>query len=264
MPTAFAGHDELDARRRSRPRPCAGRARRGSTAPLRWTPGSRGRGRRDAGADDGRGAARAPAARLRRGAHVAELAPDETATVIVEVRSITSRPVRRRGMKPLVEAVVSDATGVMKATFFNQPWLKDQYRPGTRLMLAGKLPGRATASASTRHARTDAVGDARARPRPSTPPPRASPRRRSSRMVREHRAAVARRRRAAARGPARRRAPARPAGCAGRRALRRPRGAAARGWPSTSCCVDQIVQLRLRAERRADAGGRAAARRSPR
>ena len=69
---------------------------------------------------------------------VSELALDETATVIVEVRSITSRPVRRRGMKPLVEATVTDGTGIMKATFFNQPWLSAQYPVGTRLMLAGK------------------------------------------------------------------------------------------------------------------------------
>jgi ATP-dependent DNA helicase RecG len=90
---------------------------------------------------------------------ISELSPEETATVIVEVRSITSRPVRRRGMKPLVEAVVSDATGVMKATFFNQPWLKDQYKPGTRLMLAGKYQGRNRFRVNT-HARTDAVAGA--------------------------------------------------------------------------------------------------------
>ena len=36
------------------------------------------------------------------GRTIAELAPDEVATVVAEVRSITSRPVRRRGMKPLV------------------------------------------------------------------------------------------------------------------------------------------------------------------
>jgi ATP-dependent DNA helicase RecG len=73
---------------------------------------------------------------------IAELAPDEVATVVVEVRSITSRPVRRRGMKPLVEATVSDETGVLKATFFNQPWLERKYRPGTRLMLQGKYQAR--------------------------------------------------------------------------------------------------------------------------
>ena len=71
-----------------------------------------------------------------------DLAPGETATVVVEVRSISSRPVRRRGMRPLVEAVVADATGTIKATFFNQPWLERKYRPGTRLLLQGKYEAR--------------------------------------------------------------------------------------------------------------------------
>jgi ATP-dependent DNA helicase RecG len=73
---------------------------------------------------------------------VAELAPDDTATVVVEVRSISSRSVRRRGMKPLVEAVVGDDTATMRATFFNQPWLVGRYPPGTRLVLHGKLGAR--------------------------------------------------------------------------------------------------------------------------
>src|SRR5215210_248254 len=73
---------------------------------------------------------------------IATLGEEETATVLVEVRSIRSRPVRRRGMKPLVVATVADATGVMEATFFNQPWLERHYRPGTRLMLTGKYQGR--------------------------------------------------------------------------------------------------------------------------
>jgi len=73
---------------------------------------------------------------------VAELQPGESATVVVEVRSITSRPVRRRGMRPLVEAMVADATGPMKATFFNQPWLVQRYPPGTRLVLHGKFEAR--------------------------------------------------------------------------------------------------------------------------
>ncbi|HEV3130195.1 MAG TPA: ATP-dependent DNA helicase RecG, partial [Solirubrobacteraceae bacterium] len=73
---------------------------------------------------------------------VAELAVGESSTVVVEIRSIASRSVRRRGMRPLVEATVGDETGVMKATFFNQPWLVRRYPPGTRLVLHGKCRGR--------------------------------------------------------------------------------------------------------------------------
>jgi ATP-dependent DNA helicase RecG len=69
---------------------------------------------------------------------IAGLADGEVATVAVEVRAIAARPVRRRGMRPLVEATVADGSGVMKATFFNQPWLARRYVPGTRLMLHGK------------------------------------------------------------------------------------------------------------------------------
>jgi ATP-dependent DNA helicase RecG len=73
---------------------------------------------------------------------VAQLRPGEQATVAVEVESIAARPVRRRGMRPLVEATVFDETGAMGAAFFNQPWLVDRYRPGTRLLLHGKArPG---------------------------------------------------------------------------------------------------------------------------
>ena len=73
---------------------------------------------------------------------VAGLRAGEQATVAVEVRTIAARPVRRRKMRPLVEAVVFDATGSMRATFFNQPWLVDRYPPRTRLLLHGKADGR--------------------------------------------------------------------------------------------------------------------------
>jgi ATP-dependent DNA helicase RecG len=73
---------------------------------------------------------------------VADLRPGENATVVVEVTSIASRPVRRRGMRPLVEATVSDGTAPMKATFFNQPWLVQRYPRGTRLVLHGKFEAR--------------------------------------------------------------------------------------------------------------------------
>jgi ATP-dependent DNA helicase RecG len=88
---------------------------------------------------------------------VAELVPGDSATVVVQVRSIVSRSVRRRGMRPLVEATVADETGVMKATFFNQPWLEQRYPAGTRLALHGKFEGRSRFRVQA-HARTaDAV-----------------------------------------------------------------------------------------------------------
>ncbi len=79
---------------------------------------------------------------------VAALRAGEQATVAVEVRRIAARAVRRRGMRPLVEATVFDATGTMRATFFNQPWLVDRYPPGTRLLLHGKADARGGFSVS--------------------------------------------------------------------------------------------------------------------
>ena len=89
----------------------------------------------------------------REGRTIAALAPGEPATVVAEVRSIRSRPVRRRGMRPLVEATVGDATGTMRVAFFNQPWLESRYKPGTRVMLHGKHDGRSSFSVQT-HAPT--------------------------------------------------------------------------------------------------------------
>jgi ATP-dependent DNA helicase RecG len=73
---------------------------------------------------------------------VAALKDGEQATVAVQVRAIASRAVRRRGMRPLVEATVHDETGSMRATFFNQPWLVQRYPPGTNLLLHGKADAR--------------------------------------------------------------------------------------------------------------------------
>ncbi len=137
----------LDASARPRAscsaRPCAGRGPRACSAPLRaararrWPAGLRALGLETVGdllehlPSDSREART-----------VAALRAGEQATVAVQVRAIAARPVRRRGMRPLVEATVFDATGTMRATFFNQPWLVERYPPGTRLLLHGKADGR--------------------------------------------------------------------------------------------------------------------------
>jgi ATP-dependent DNA helicase RecG len=178
---------------------------------------------------------------------VAELVPDETATVIVEVRSITSRPVRRRGMKPLVEAVVADGTGVMKATFFNQPWLQRAYPPGTRLMLQGKYQGRDRFRVNA-HSRTDevvAMGDEVAH----YPATKGITSTQILALVREHRAAVAD---VVEPLPAAVRIaeglPDAPAAVAA--AHFGDREAGRQRLAFDELLLDQIVQLRLRAERR--------------
>ena len=79
---------------------------------------------------------------IRRARTIAALEKGEQATVLAEVRAISSRPVRRRGMRPLVQATVADSTGRMRATFFNQPWLLGRYPVGTRLLLHGTLDQR--------------------------------------------------------------------------------------------------------------------------
>ncbi len=91
---------------------------------------------------------------------IATLSPGEQATVAVEVESIARRPVRRRGMRPLVQATVRDETGAMRATFFNQPWLVERYTRGTRLLLHGKT-GRDGGFGVAHHA-VDAQPDGRA------------------------------------------------------------------------------------------------------
>jgi ATP-dependent DNA helicase RecG len=179
---------------------------------------------------------------------VGELALEETATVLVEVRSVRSRPVRRRGMRPLVEAVVSDGTGVMTATFFNQPWLENQYRPGTRLMLQGKYQGRNRFRVS-HHARTQeaaAVGDSVA----EYPATKGITSTQILARIHEHRAAVAD---VVEPLPASiriaERLPTRPDAIAAAHFGDREGGR--RRLAFDELLVDQIVQLRLRTARRA-------------
>ena len=57
---------------------------------------------------------------------------------MVSVRSARVRPTRRRNLR-LVEAAVADSSGPMKAVWFNQAYLAERLRPGTRLLLNGKL-----------------------------------------------------------------------------------------------------------------------------
>jgi len=85
---------------------------------------------------------------------IATLRRGETATLIVEIRTIAAKPVRRRGMKPRVEATVADHSGSTRVSFFNQPWLAQRYPSGTRLLLTVRTDERGRISV-TAHAPTE-------------------------------------------------------------------------------------------------------------
>jgi len=85
---------------------------------------------------------------------IATLRRGETATLIVEVTAIATKPVRRRGMKPRVEATIADLSGSTRVSFFNQPWLTQRYPAGTRLLLTVRTDDRGRISVAA-HAQTE-------------------------------------------------------------------------------------------------------------
>jgi len=68
---------------------------------------------------------------------IAALRPDEEVVIAGEVLNVEKRPLR--GRRTRVTARVSDGTAAVTASWFNQPWLADQLRPGTRVRLRGRL-----------------------------------------------------------------------------------------------------------------------------
>jgi len=57
-------------------------------------------------------------------------------TIIGSVESVTSRSVRSGKMK-IVEALISDKSGAIRATWFNQPWMENQLKKAKQVVLSG-------------------------------------------------------------------------------------------------------------------------------
>jgi ATP-dependent DNA helicase RecG len=72
-----------------------------------------------------------------RQAPVAGLRPGEEVMVLGTVRSCSSRTVGNR--RRMVTASVSDGTGSLPLTFFNQPWREKQLKPGTEVVVFGRV-----------------------------------------------------------------------------------------------------------------------------
>jgi ATP-dependent DNA helicase RecG len=69
---------------------------------------------------------------------IASLRPAAAASVAGEVLSCGIRPTRRPRFK-IFEMLVRDPTGVLRAVFFNQPFLNDVFHPHQRVILFGRL-----------------------------------------------------------------------------------------------------------------------------
>jgi ATP-dependent DNA helicase RecG len=69
---------------------------------------------------------------------IAALGGADEVAIAGEVLNVSSR---RRGRLKIVTARISDGTASIAATWFNQPWLEEQLRPGVHVRLRGK-PGR--------------------------------------------------------------------------------------------------------------------------
>jgi len=70
--------------------------------------------------------------------NIADLEPDKIACIQGEITEIKMFKVWKRHMT-IIEAIVADATGSVKAIWFNQPYLINTFKKGTIVCLAGKL-----------------------------------------------------------------------------------------------------------------------------
>ena len=200
-------------------------------------------------------------ARRRRGRDRRARSGDEEVAIAGVVRRTSSRP--RRGRLTILEARVADATGSVRAAWFNQPWLAEKLQPGTRVRLRGQLKrGTASTSQSTTSARRERPPTSRRSTRRARTCRRrscaSSRTRRSAARARSARPAAGRAQAARAPAAARRRARRAPLS---RARTRRPRRARRR------LAFDELLVLQLglvRRRRERESARRARARRAGR
>jgi ATP-dependent DNA helicase RecG len=62
----------------------------------------------------------------------------ETVTVIGTIENLTTRPTRRKNFS-LTEALITDGTGKLRVTWFNQPWIARRLKPGLQVVISGQV-----------------------------------------------------------------------------------------------------------------------------
>lgn len=67
---------------------------------------------------------------------IGEVTPSENVTLRGEVLTLGIRPIKQM---PIFEMFLGDETGMIAAVWFNQPYLKNQFRVGMKAILSGKV-----------------------------------------------------------------------------------------------------------------------------
>ena len=62
----------------------------------------------------------------------------EQITVIGTIQTVNTRPIRG-GKASIVEVIISDGTGGLRLSFFNQPWLANRFKMGDAISVSGKI-----------------------------------------------------------------------------------------------------------------------------
>ena len=63
---------------------------------------------------------------------------NDVVTVLGTIQSLHTRPIRG-GKSSLIEVIISDGTGSLRLSFFNQPWLTNRMKEGDAISVSGKI-----------------------------------------------------------------------------------------------------------------------------
>jgi len=69
---------------------------------------------------------------------IKDLFYSEQVTVIGTIQSVHSRPIRG-GKSSIIEVIISDGTGGLRLSYFNQPWLANRFKQGDAISVSGKV-----------------------------------------------------------------------------------------------------------------------------
>jgi ATP-dependent DNA helicase RecG len=62
----------------------------------------------------------------------------DVVTVLGTIQSVHTRPIRG-GTSSIIEVVISDGTGSLRLSYFNQPWLANRFKQGDAIAVSGKI-----------------------------------------------------------------------------------------------------------------------------